>query len=145
MAPDPERLLLALLFLAANVRDHVLDHLRPVLEGLSGSGDRLVCSSDYFIRLKLSPCTEGRSVALDRAVRFYRDESACCAESLLLEFDHVKVLRVDLRDHHRNIRCPAVSAVVGYNRCLCLCVSFLDRTDLFFCHINGAEYEINGP
>ncbi len=34
-----------------------------------------------------------------------------------------KVLRIDFRHYHRYIRCPAVSAVVGYNRCLRLCIS----------------------
>ena len=144
MTPDPKRLLLTLLFLAADVRDHILYHFRPVLKGFSCSGNSLICSSDYLVRLELSPRTECRSVALDRTVRLYCDKSAGRAKSLLLELDHLKVIRVNLRDYHRNIRCPAVSAVVGNHRSLCLRVSFLDSADLFLCHINGAEYEING-
>ncbi len=37
VTPDSQRLLLGLLFLAADVRDNVVDHLGPVLEVLAGT------------------------------------------------------------------------------------------------------------
>ena len=53
------------------------------------------------------------------------------------------MLRVYLRDHHGNVRCPAVSAVVGNHRSLRFCVSLLNGLDLILCHIHCAEYKIN--
>ena len=118
-------------------------HLRPVLEGFSCSGNSLVCSGNYFIRLELFPCGKYRSVALDRAVRFNSYKAAFCSETFLLEFDNLEVLRIDFRNYHRNVRCPAVCAVVGHNRCLCLCIFFLDRLDLILRHINCGKYKVN--
>ena len=118
-------------------------HLRPVFECFSCSGNSLICSSYYFVWLKLFPCGKYRSIALDRAVRLNSYESAFCSETFLLELDHIEVLRVDFRNYHRNIRCPAVCTVVGNNRCLCLGILFLDCLDLFFRHINCGEYKVN--
>ena len=53
------------------------------------------------------------------------------------------MLRVDLRHYHRHVRRPAVRAVVGYDRSLCLRICFLDRFDLVLAHIYCAEYKIN--
>ena len=56
--------------------------------------------------------------------------------------DDLEVLRVDLRHYHGNVRCPAVSAVVGNDRSLSLCIGFLDGFDLLFGHINCGKYKI---
>ena len=44
VAPDLQRLLLALLFFTADIRDHVPYHFRPILKCLAGTGDRLICT-----------------------------------------------------------------------------------------------------
>ena len=43
LTPDTKRLLLTLFFLPTNVRNYIAFHLRPVLEGLTGTGYSLVC------------------------------------------------------------------------------------------------------
>ena len=118
-------------------------HLRPVFECFSCSGNSLVCSSYYFVWLEFFPCGKYRCVALDRAVRLNSYESACCSKTFLLELDNIEMLRVDFRNYHRNIRCPAVCTVVGNNRCLCLGILFLDSLDLIFRHINCGKYKVN--
>ena len=143
LSPETKRLLLALLLLTADVRDDVAFHLRPVFERLASSGDCLIRRSYYLIWLKFLPCSQNRCIALDGTVRFYCYEASLGSQTFFLELNHLKVLRIDLRHYHRNIRCPAVCAVVGNNRCFCLCIRIFNRTDLFFCHIYGTEHEIN--
>ena len=133
--PDTKRLLLALLFFSADERDDVAFHLRPVFECFTSSGNCLISSCHYFVWLKLFPCGENRCIRLDGAVWFYSNETALCAKSFSLISDHFHMFRIDLRYDHRHIRCPSVCTVVGYNRCLCLSVFFLDLFDLFFCHV----------
>ena len=143
MAENAQRLFLALLLFPADIRDDISDHLGPVLEILSCAGNCLISGDNSLIGLKFFPCRKGRRITLDRAVGLDGDESAFCAKSPLLEFDHFAVLRIDLRDDHGNIRCPAVRAVVGDYRSLCFGIFFLDGTDLVLLHIHGAEAEIN--
>ena len=57
--------------------------------------------------------------------------------------NYFKMLRIDFRDNHRYIRCPAMCTVIGNNRCFCLCVCIFNRTDFFFGHIYCAEYKIH--
>ena len=52
------------------------------------------------------------------------------------------MLRVHLRDYHRNIGSEAVSGVVGHYRYLMLCVFLFQRFYLVLFHINSAEDEI---
>ena len=111
------------------------NHFRPVFERFSCSGNCLISSCNHFIRFKFFPCCQYRCITLDRAVWFYCYETSCCSKTFFLEFDDIKVLWIDFRNYHRNIRCPSVCTVVGYNRCLCLSVFFLDLFDLFFCHV----------
>ena len=141
-AKHTKGLLLTLLLFAADVGNDIAYHLRPVLKGLARSGNRLVCGSDYLIGLKLFPCLQSRGIGLNGAVRLYSDKASLSTETLLLLLDNLRVIGVDLRDNHRNVRSPAVRAVVGDNRGLGLCVSFLDGTNLVLGHIYGAEYEI---
>ena len=135
LTPDTQRLLLGLFFLTADVRDDIANHFRPILKGLACAGDCLISRSNYFVRLILFPCSQHRCIALDGAVRLYCDETASSSQSLLLELDHMHVLRVDLRHYHRHVRSPTMSAVVGNYRSLCLCIRFLDGTDLILGHI----------
>ena len=132
LSPDPERFLLALLLLSADVRNNVLYHLRPVLEGFAGAGDRLVGGHHRFIGLELFPGAEYRSIALYGAVRLYCYKTSGGPQSLLLGLDHFEMLRIDLRNDHRYIRSPAMRTVIGYHRSLGLRIGFLDRPDLFF-------------
>ena len=47
VAPDFERLLLALFFLATDVRNDVVNHLRPALKGFASAGNCLIGGNDY--------------------------------------------------------------------------------------------------
>ncbi|MNH35788.1 hypothetical protein D3C79_965050 [compost metagenome] len=55
-APDPQRLLLTLLFFAANVRNDVVKHLRPITKGFAGPGNRLVSRYYDLGRLEFIQC-----------------------------------------------------------------------------------------
>lgn len=103
--------------------------------------DRL-CNN--LVWLEFLPCSKHWCIRLDRAVRLYSYKSSCRTKTLLLELDNLHMLRVNLRNYHRYVRCPAVRAVVRDNRCLCLCVCILDSFDLVLRHINSTEYKING-
>ena len=142
-AKHTQRLLLALLFLSADERDDISNHFRPVFECLAGSGDCLIGRYHEFFRAEFFPCSQARRIALDGAVRFYRDESAGCSETFLLIRDHIEMIRINLRHDHRHIRRPAVRAVVGYDRRLCFRVLFLDGFDLILAHVNRAENKVN--
>ncbi len=143
MAEDAQRLLFALLLLAGDEGDDVADHLRPVLEGLAGAGDCLVGGCCHLVGLKLLPRGKGRGVGLDGAVGLDSDKAPRGAKALLLIPDDLCVLRVDLRDDHRDIRGPAVCGVVGDDRRLGLCVLLLDRTDLILGHVYGGEDKVH--
>ena len=66
-----------------------------------------------------------------------------CTKTFLLAFNDFKMFRIDLRYDHWYIWCPAVCAVIGYNRSFCLCILFLDLFDFFFCHIYSTKYKVN--
>ena len=53
------------------------------------------------------------------------------------------MLRVKLRNDHRNVRCVTVCAVVGNNRALRLRVTLFERFNLIFFHIDRAENEVD--
>ena len=53
------------------------------------------------------------------------------------------MLRIDLRDDHRDIRCPAVCAVIGDDGSLGLRVFLLNSPDLILGHVDSAETEIH--
>src|SRR5512146_1133923 len=115
-APDLERLLLALLLLALDERDDVVDHLGPALERLPRARDGLVGGDGDPLRTEAHERVERRDVALDRAVRLHRDEAAARPEPTALRLDDHRVARVDLRDHHRDVGRPAVRGVVRDHR-----------------------------
>ena len=140
---NAKRLHLALLFLTADVRDDVSEHLRPVRKVLARARDGLIGRDDGLVGLKLLPSRKRRRIALNRAVRLYRDKTSLGAEALLLRLDDRKVLRIHLRDDHRNILGPAVCGIVRDNRRLMLCVSILDCANLFFCHIDRREDKVH--
>ena len=84
-----------------------------------------------------------RRITLDGAIRFYRNETLLRTQTLSLERDHLIMLRIDLRNDHRNIRSPTMRAVVGYHGGLRLGISILDGADLFLGHIHCGKYEIH--
>ena len=114
VAPQLQRLLLALLFLAADVGDDV------VHQGMQGG-----------------------HIALQAAIGLDGDEAALGAQTLALRRDDLNVVGVDLRHHHRDIRGAAVGAVVGDDRALCLGISLLKCLDLSLGHIDGTEDEVH--
>ena len=143
VAPDLHRLLLALLFLAADVRNNVVYHLGPGLKGLAGTGDRLIGADGNLGRLKVHQSGQRRNVGLDRAVGLNGDKAALGSQTLALCRNDLGMVSVDLRNDHRNVRGTAVSGVVGANRALELCVLLLKGADLILLHIYRAEDEIN--
>ena len=143
VAQHPQGLLLAFLFLSADVGDDILHHLRPVLKCLARSGDRLIGSGHHFLRTELLPGRQAGRIALDGTVGLHRDKSPGGPKPLLLIRDHVEVIDVHLRDHHGHIRRPAVSAVVGDHRRLGFRVVFLDLADLVLGHIHRAEHKVH--
>ena len=134
--PDSKRLFLTLLLFATNVRNYIFNHFRPVFKSLASSGNRLISSCYYFIWFKLFPCSQNRCITLDRAVWLYSNKASCGSETFLLCLNNIKMFRINFRHYHWHIRCPAVCAVVGYNRGLCLCIFFFNLLNLFFGHIN---------
>ena len=83
------------------------------------------------------------NVALERAVRFDRDEAALCAEALALRVDDLDVLRIELRHDHRDVRRAAVGGVVGDDRAFELGIAFFKRLDFILLHVDRAEDEVD--
>ena len=141
--PDTERFLFTLFFFSANIGNDVSNHLRPVLKGLSGTGNRLIGGGYHFCRLEFLPGGQHGGIALDGAVGLYGNKASCGSQTLLLEIYYLHVLRIDFRHYHGNIRGPAVCAVVGYHRGFRFRIFLFNLFDLFLCHINGAENKIH--
>ena len=143
LSKHTKRFLLALLLFSANERNNISFHLRPILKCLSCTGNCLIGCCNYFLWLKLFPRCKAWRITLDRTIWLYRNKSTCCSQTLLLIGNHIKMIGIDLRYNHRYVRCPAVRAVIGYYRSLCLCISLFNRFDFIFCHVHRTEYKIN--
>ena len=143
MTPDLQGLLLGLFFLAADIRDEVIDHLRPCLEGLAGAGNRLIGASENLIDAQRLQGMDGGHIALERAVGLDSHKAPLGAETLSLRLNNFDVIRIDFRNHHGNVRGETVSRVVGNDGTLRLCVFFLEGTDLILLHVDRAEAEVN--
>ena len=144
VAPQLQRLLLTLFFLAADVGDHIVDDLRHPVEGLARAGNGLIGADQRLVDAELlHQGVQGGNVALQAAVGFDCDEATLGAQTLALGRDDLNVVGVDLRHHHRHIRGAAVCAVVGDDRALCLGVSLFQRLDLGLGHIDRAEDEVH--
>ena len=143
MAPNLQRLLLTLLFFPTDVRNHVANHLRPVFKCLTRTGNRLISTNIDVLNAESEKRSKCRNIALDRAVWLNCDKSALCSKSLTLLLNDSSVIRIDFRNHHRNIRSPSMSRVVRYYRSLKLCDLFFKSTDLVLLHINSTEDKIN--
>ena len=144
VAPQLQRLLLALFFLAADVGDDVVHDLRHPVKGLARTGDGLVGADQRLADAEiLHQGMQGRHIALQAAIGLDGDETALGAQTLALCRDDLNMVGVDLRHHHRDIRSAAVGAVVGDDRALCLGISLLKCFDLGLGHIDGAEDEVH--
>ncbi|MNC22092.1 hypothetical protein D3C75_700820 [compost metagenome] len=142
-SPNTQGLLLALLFLAADIRNHVVDHFRPILEGFAGAGNGLIGGCHHGGRLEGCQCAQRRHIALDRAVGLYGNKAGFGAQTLALMFDNGDMARVDLGNHHGNVRRPAVGRVIGDDRCAGFGISLLQRFDFFLLHIHSTEDQIH--
>ena len=142
-APDAQRLLLAFFFLAADVRNDVVQHFRPIGKVFAGPGNRLVRGDDHLGRLEVQQRMDGRYVALDGAVRLHGDKSGFGAQPFALRFDHLDMPRVDFRDDHRNVRGPAMGRIVGNDGRAGFCVRFFQRLNFILFHIDRAKNEID--
>ena len=136
-------LALAFLLLAPDEGDDVAAHFGPRVEVLSRPRYGLVRRRDDLQRLKVAPGGEGRDVALDRTVGLHRDEAARRAQPAPLGLDDLCVGRVDLRDDHRDVRRPAVGAVVGHHGRLGAGVVLLQPPELVRGHVDGAEQKVH--
>ena len=110
LAPDLEGLLLALLLLAADERNNVVDYLGHGLKGLARAADSLIGAGESLRYLEfVHEGSESGNVALERAVGLDCDKSALGAETLSLGSDDLDVLGIDLGDHHGNVGSMSVS------------------------------------
>ena len=80
---------------------------------------------------------------MQRAVGFNRNKAALCSEPLSLGGDYLYMLRVKLRNNHRNVGSKAVGAVVGDNRTFVPRVFLLKSLYFVLFHSYGAENEVN--
>ena len=142
LAPNLERLLLGLLFLAADVRDEVVDHFRPCLKVLASARDSLICAREHVLQTELSQRVECGNIALNRAVGLDSDEASLCAETLALSLDYLDVLGVYLGHYHGNVGSETMSGVIRYYRALSFSVLLLESLYFVFFHIYCAEAEI---
>ena len=143
LSPYPQGFLLAFLLLASDIRNNIAHHFRPIAEGLSCAGDSLVSSGYYLHWFEFLPGGEHRRIALYGAVRLDGHKASFRAQSLLLEIDHLHMLRIDLRNHHGHIRCPSVGTVVGNHRRLGPGIVLFDLLNLFLSHIHSTEHKVN--
>ena len=94
LAPDLQRFLLRFFLLAADIRNHVIHHFRPALEGFAGPGDRLVGADQGLFDPKFGEGEEGGNIALERTVGFDRHKSPFGAQPLPLERDNRGMLGI---------------------------------------------------
>ena len=111
-APDAERLLLALLFFPADVGDHVINHFRPLAEGLPRPGNRLIGRRHDLGDAEAQQRRQRRHIGLNRAVGFDGDEATARAEPFFLRLDDGKMRVVHLGDYHGDVGRPAVRGIV---------------------------------
>ena len=142
-AEDFQRFLLAFFFFAADVGDAVVHHLGPAVKGFSCAGNRLVGTHQDIIQTVLQQGSQGRDIALDRAVGLDGNEALFCAQALSLGIDHTDVVCIDFRHHHGHICCPAVGAVVGYYRYLQPGIALFQGADVLFLHVHGTEDKVD--
>ena len=143
MAPELHRLLLGLFFLAADIGDDVVKHFRPRIERLASAGNGLIRADQRLFDAVLHERMQRGHVALQRAVGLDGDEAALGAEALALGVDDADVVRIDLGHDHRDVRGVAVSRIIGDDRAFELGIALLERLDLVFFHIDGAEHEVD--
>ena len=143
VAPQLHRLLLGFFFLAADIRDDVVENIGIRFKGFAGAGDGLIRAGEHLRDAEVHQWVNSRNVALKGAVGFYGDKAALCAEALSLCVDDFNVVGVDLRHNHRHILDATVCAVVGDDRALLFRISFFKGADFVFFHIDGAEYKID--
>ena len=138
-----QRLFLALFFLAADVRNHIVDHLRPALKGLACTADGLVGAHQHTLNaVLLVQGEDGGHIALQRTVGLYSDKAALGAQAFTLGGNNINMLGIQLRYHHGHIRSEPVGRVVRYHRALVLGILLLQRADLILFHIHGAEHKV---
>ena len=144
VAPQLERLALALFFLAANVGDHIVHDLGHTVKGLTCTGNGLIGAHQSLADTKiLHQRVQGGNIALQAAVGLDGNKAALGAQALALCGDDFQVVCIDFRHYHRNIRCHAVCTVVGNHRAFCLGVSFFQRFDFVLFHVDCTEHKIH--
>ena len=86
---------------------------------------------------------EGRNIALDRAIGFYRDKATFGTQPFPLRRNDLCMGSIDLGNNHRNIRCGTVRGIVRDDRTFCFCIGLLKGFDFLFLHINCTEDKIH--
>ena len=85
VAPQLQRLALALFLLAADVGDHVVHDLRHPVKGLTSAGNGLIGAHQRLAHAKvLHQGMQGRHIALQAAIGLDGDETALGAQTLAL-------------------------------------------------------------
>ena len=144
VAPQLERLALALLFLAADVGDHVVHDLGHTVKGLACTGNGLIGAHQSLADTKLlHQRVQGGNVALQAAVGLDGNKAALGAQTLALCGDDLDVVGVDLGHHHGHIRGKAVCTVVGHHRAFSLCIGLFQSLDLILGHVDCTEDKIH--
>ena len=144
VTPHLHGFLLRFFFLAADVGDDVIHHLRPGLEGLAGAGDGLIGADQRLFYAELLPQRmQGGDVALEGAVGLDSDEAALGAQTLLLMGDDLDMFRIDLRHHHGHVRGEPVGGIVGDNRAFHLSDPLLQGAGGVLIHIHRTEGEVD--
>ena len=143
VAPQLQRLLLALFLLAADVGDDVVEDVGEGLKRLACTGDGLIGADEHVRDAVFAQGMQGRHIALQAAVGLDGHKAALGAQALALGRDDVDVVGVDLGYDHRYVRGKAVRAVVGHDRALGLGIGLLQCLDLVLLHVDGAKDEID--
>ena len=143
LAPQLERFFFTLFIFAADIRNDVVHHFRPGLEGLPCAADGLIGAHANLFRLKLHEGRKCRHIALNGAVRLHSNKTTFASESLALGSDHFDMIGVDFRHHHGHIRQTTASTVVADYRNLVLGIVFFQCTDFVLLHIHCTEHEVD--
>ena len=142
-APDLERLLLALLLLAGDVGNDVVEHLGPALERLARAGDGLIGANDRALGAQRHERVQRRNIGLDGAVGLDGDEPHASAQAAALVLDDAGMLGVELGDDHGHVGRAPVRGVVGDDGRLQAGAGILELAYGGLGHVDGAEAEVD--
>ena len=143
MSPNLAEFFFALFFFAVDERNDVVNHFGPCGEILSGAGNGLIRTGQRTFDAQIQQRMNGRDIGLQRAVGFDGNKAGFRAKAFPLCVNDFRVVCIDFRDDHRNIRRETVRGVGGHNRASEFGIGFFQGFDFIFFHVDCAEDEIN--